>query len=305
MTKQFAIRLGLCCKFLEEPIRFRMATARAVGRLERGAALVRLSQICLANAQALLRSLAYCAANGIGDFRVNSQIMPLRTHPQAGYGVADLPRSSRIVAAFRDCGRFAREHKLRLTFHPDQFILLSSPRPEVTTCSLAELDHQAEVAEWVGADVINIHAGGGYGDKPLALKRLARSLARLPHRVRSRLTLENDDRVYTPKDLLPFCRAEQVPLVYDVHHHRCLPDGCGVAETTELAAATWNREPLFHVSSPRNGWGNPNPRYHHDFIDPRDFPRQWLNLKITVEVEAKAKEVAVARLARHLRRHSR
>jgi UV DNA damage endonuclease len=41
---------------------------------------------------------------------------------------------------------------------------------------------------------------------------------------------------------------------------------------------------------------------HHDFIDPADFPAAWLGLegKLTVEVEAKAKEVAVARLRRDL-----
>ena len=65
--------------------------------------------------------------------------------------------------------------------------------------------------------------------------------------------------------------------------------------------ATWNREPLFHISSPISGWDNPNPERHHDFIDVDDFPESWLRKKITVEVEAKAKEVAVERLVRELR----
>lgn len=295
------LRLGLCCKFLNEPIRFRTATAHVLGRLDRAVAMDRLSELCLANAKALRQALEFCAAHAIGDFRVNSQILPLRTHPQAGYGVEDLPAARQIVAAFRQCGRFAQDHHLRLTLHPDQFILLSSPRPEVTKSSLAELDYQAEVAEWVHADVINIHAGGGYGDKRAALARLRQALDKLPDRVRSRLTLENDERVYTPAELLPFCRSEQIPMVYDVHHHRCLPDGCSVAEVTDQAMATWNREPLFHVSSPKDGWQKPNPGHHHDFITPRDFPREWLHRDLTVEVEAKAKEVAVARLARYLR----
>jgi UV DNA damage endonuclease len=129
---------------------------------------------------------------------------------------------------------------------------------------------------------------------------MGRSLERLPGRVRKRLTLENDERVYAPRDLLPFCRSEQVPLVYDVHHHRCLPDGYSVEQVTDLALATWNREPLFHVSSPRDGWRGPQPSRHGDFIAPRDFPREWLHKDLTVEVEAKAKELAVLRLARYL-----
>ena len=159
------IRLGLCCKFLNEPIRFRTATARAMMRLDRATALERTASLCLHNGRALLRALKYCVAHGIGDFRVNSQILPLRTHPQAGYRVTDLPGARQIIAAFRQCGRFAQDHDLRLTLHPDQFILLSSPHPAVTESSMAELDYQAEVAEWVHADVINIHAGGAYGDK--------------------------------------------------------------------------------------------------------------------------------------------
>lgn len=295
------IRLGLCCKFLDQPIRFRMTTAQALLRLNRAAALRKLSSLCLHNAEALLRALEYCAGHGIGDFRVNSQILPLKTHPRAGYRVAQLPESDRIIKAFRQCGSFAQKHDLRLTFHPDQFILLSSPRADVTRSSLAELDYQAEVAEWVHADVINIHAGGGYGDKRAALSRLQKAIGKLPDRVRRRLTLENDERTYTPRDLLPFCRAEQVPLVYDVHHHRCLPDGQSVAQVTELALATWNREPVFHVSSPRGGWQTTRPGPHHDYINPHDFPREWRRGDLTVEVEAKAKERAVARLARYLR----
>jgi len=87
-----------------------------------------------------------------------------------------------------------------------------------------------------------------------------------------------------------------IPLVYDVHHHRCLADGRDVEKTTELAISTWNREPLFHLSSPKYGWESNNPRNHHDYIDAKDFPLYWKNLDITVEVEAKAKELAVLKL---------
>ena len=71
---------------------------------------------------------------------------------------------------------------------------------------------------------------------------------------------------------MPLCRAEGLPLVYDVHHHRCHPDGLTVDEATELALGTWDREPLFHLSSPLYGWPGPRPERHHDFIDPADFP---------------------------------
>ena len=269
-------------------------------RLPRPAQLARLAELAQANAEALLAALAFCASRGIGAFRINSQILPAKTHPTVGYSMAELPGGEEIVARFEECGRFARAHHLRLSFHPDQFVVLNSPNERTLAHSLADLAYQAEVAGWVGADTINIHGGGGYGDKIAALAALRKNIERLPEPVRARLTLENDDKVYTPADLLPVCADTGVPLVYDVHHHRCLPDGLSVAEATERARATWTREPLFHISSPIAGWGGPKPERHHDYIDVRDFPSEWRGWPLTVEVEAKAKELAVLRLIAEL-----
>ncbi len=116
------------------------------------------------------------------------------------------------------------------------------------------------------------------------------------------MTVENDDKMFTPADLLPVCRTTGIPLVYDVHHHRCNQDGLSEEEATEQAIGAWNREPLFHISSPIEGWDGPRPERHHDFIDLMDFPSCWHGHDLTVEVEAKAKEVAVLKLKNELAR---
>lgn len=296
------IRLGLCCTFRDQPIKFRNATAAAIATMGREDGLAKLSDLCMRNAEALLAALRFCSVHGIGCFRVNSQVLPLRTHPRLGYVLDELPGGDEIVRGFQDCGAFAATHGLRTCFHPDQFVVLNSRRPEVVAASVRELEYQAEVAEWIGADAINVHGGGGFGDKLKSLDDFARALDRLSPRARVRLTVENDDRTFTPADLLPVCRSAGVPLVYDVHHHRCNGDGRSVEETTERALATWDREPLFHVSSPIAGWDGPRPERHHDYIDPADFPGCWRGLDLTVEVEAKAKEAAVLKLKDDLRR---
>ncbi|MBA3480915.1 MAG: UV DNA damage repair endonuclease UvsE [Pirellulales bacterium] len=294
------LRLGLCCLFSEQPIRFRTTTATACSRLEPAARREKLAELCRFNAAALYDAIECCARLGIGSFRINSQLLPIKTHPAVGYDLQDLPGGDAIVDDFRRCGRRAAELGVRTTFHPDQFVVLSSPRDSVVENSIAEIEYQSEVAEWVGADVVNIHAGGAYDSRNAALDRFARSLGRLSPRARERLTVENDDNIYAVAELLPLCRRESLPLVYDVHHHRCHGDGLSIEEASELAAATWNREPLFHISSPKEGWDGPACHRHHDYIDVADFPTGWLGQRITVEIEAKAKELAVSQLQRDL-----
>jgi UV DNA damage endonuclease len=70
------IRLGLCCIFRDQPIKFGTTTATALARMKRADALVKLSRLCMENADALLAALQFCNENGIGCFRAAS----LHTH---------------------------------------------------------------------------------------------------------------------------------------------------------------------------------------------------------------------------------
>jgi UV DNA damage endonuclease len=295
------IRWGLCCQFLDAPIRFRTATHRYVATLTPKLRREYLQGIARDNAAALAAAIRQCHGLGIGAFRINSQILPLGTHPVSGYSLDGLDRHGDIRRQFLEAGRLARELDVRLSFHPDQFVVLNSEREQVVAGSVEEMEFQAEIAELVGADVLVLHGGGGAGGMEAALARLARGVDRLSPRARSRLALENDDRLFAPADLLPLCRQIGVPLVYDAHHHRCRPDGLAVAEATAAAAATWAaREPYFHISSPRAGWGGGDPRPHADFVNPTDVPPEWRTMRLSVDVEAKAKERAVLQLIRDL-----
>ena len=53
------IRLGLCCMFRDQPIKFRTTTATAIARMKRADGLLKLSGLCMANAEALLASLQF------------------------------------------------------------------------------------------------------------------------------------------------------------------------------------------------------------------------------------------------------
>ena len=133
------LRFGLCCIFRKEPIKVRRTTAKYLKTFSRNQQLKYLAEICLHNAHALDKALQYCRDHDIKDFRMNSQIMPLKTHPDIGYSMEDLPFHNQMIQTFKDCGRFCKKHDIRTTFHADQFVLLSSQSNEVVQRSLADL----------------------------------------------------------------------------------------------------------------------------------------------------------------------
>lgn len=299
------IRFGLCCLFKNENIKFRLATARNLLFLEKSVGLDKLSELCFNNVKSLFKALEFINGKGIKAFRVSSRIFPLYTHSECGYRIEQLKDSKEILNTLDMVKKYAKINDIRLSFHPDQFVLLSSPDPEILKNSLYELDYQAMVAELIGADVINIHLGGSYGNKTEVLKRVEKNFnTKLHGKVKELLTFENDDKIYTSKDVYEICKRLEARMVYDVHHHRCNSDGLSIEEATDLCISTWKGkgEPYFHISSPKYGWESKHSQGHSDYINIADFPAYWLELKqnITVDIEAKNKELAVFKLMKEL-----
>jgi UV DNA damage endonuclease len=294
------IRWGLCCQFLDAPIRFRTATHRYVMSLGDAQRRAYLSDVVGSNAIALAHAVERCHELGIGAFRVNSQVAPLATHPVSGYALDDLDPADAIRRAWAAAGALARERGVRLSFHPDQFVVLNSEREEVVASSVRELEHQAALAELIGADVLCLHVGGVTGGVEAAVARFERGLERVSGRVRERLAIENDDRLFSPREIFRLHERTGLPFIYDVHHHRCHPDGLTATEATAMMVESWKgREPYAHLSSPRDGWTAPNPRPHAAYVDPADVPDAWLAIpRLTVDVEAKDKERAVVEVMR-------
>lgn len=287
-------RWGLCCQFLDSPVRFKQATHRFSATLGEKESRAYLSRIVLFNAQALVDAIERCAALGIHAFRITSQFMPLATHPVSGYSPESLPGWPDIEKKLLEASARSRANDVRLSFHPDQFVVLNSETERVVEASIIEMEHQAIVAGLVGAQALTLHGGGMAGGVSAAIERLERGIDRLSRNARALLALENDDRSFSPAALLPFCERSGIPFVYDVHHHRCKPDDVSIAEATSRCIESWGkREPWMHISSPRLGWQSSNPRLHADFIDPEDVPPEWLGKTMTIDVEAKEKERAV------------
>ena len=187
------VRLGLCCTFLEEPIKFRTTTVRHVSTLDPTRRVELLRELALHNAAALDDAITWCAAHRIGAFRVQSGLLPLYTHPAQGWTL-DGPEGRGVAEKLRAAGANARAAGIRLSFHPDQFVVPGSKNPATVTASLRELEYMGEVAELIGAEQVTIHGGGAQGGKVDSLVRLGQALDRLSPRARARVVLRTMTR---------------------------------------------------------------------------------------------------------------
>lgn len=284
---------------------------------DREAAIRKLERIAAENIHNTLRLLKHNKAHDIKLYRCSSKLIPLLGHEELA-GWNPLPE---LVDGFADLGAYAREHRMRLSFHPDHFTVLSTPREEVLNSSLQDLDRHVAMLEAMGLDAsakCNIHVGGSYGNKQTAAARFVERFKQLPERISRRITLENDDKTFTAAETLDICEQVGAPMVLDIHHHQVNHEE-GRGDTPELwprILRTWEGEreqgsdrplpPKIHVSSPKS---DKDVRGHADFIDTPvllDFLRSVAPLtpRLDVMIEAKRKDEALFKLMDDVRREA-
>jgi UV DNA damage endonuclease len=162
-----------------------------------------------------------------------------------------------IKEILKRCGEFATKHEMRLTMHPGQFVVLTSPHQHVVDNSISELKAHSDLMNYMGLsetpyNKINIHMGAAYGDKVNSAKTFIKNFKTLPDDIKKRLTIENDDKavMYSTKDLYELIYQEVgIPIVFDYHHHKFCTGGLSEEEALRLASTTWNGiKPIVHYS---------------------------------------------------------
>ena len=208
---------------------------------DREAAIRKLERIAAENLHNTLRLLKHNKGEGIKLYRLSSKLIPLLTHELLeGWDPLDA-----LEEDFRRLGDYAKTNGMRLSFHPDHFTVLSTPRQDVLEKSVKDLDWHVSMLERMGLDErykCNIHIGGTYGNKEKAYLRFLEQFAAMPDRLRHRITLENDDKTFTAKETLEACKAVGVPMVLDVHHHAVNNEGVRIVELWEDIQRTWLAE---------------------------------------------------------------
>jgi len=256
------------------------------------------SQLGLDNCKDLFTIIKWNNENGFKFFRITSNLFPWCSE----YDLSDMPDYKEICSVLSDVGNYVHDNGMRITSHPGPFNVLTSPRPHVVTNCITDLSIHGEVFDLMGLsrtpyNKINIHIGGAYGDKPSAMKRFCTNFHRLPDSVKSRLTVENDDKasMYSVKDLYEnVYKVIGIPIVFDYHHHKFQTGGLSEEDALEVAISTWGDIiPVVHYSESRSiEYEDPKirPQAHSDYV--YDYINTYGN-EVDIMVEAKAKELAV------------
>lgn len=174
------------------------------------------------NLTALRRQLEFVAALPPRRrmWRISSELLPIYTH-DVTKKFYDHPEIQDLIhRRLAWCGKFARKHKLRLSFHPGQFVVLGSQNPGIRENSRIELQYHCDVFTMMGYHgwhpdgvSVNIHVGVKNADVKAMRKLLQSSTS-----IANFTTLENDEFSWGVEPIIETF-GDLVPVVLDVHHY--------------------------------------------------------------------------------------
>ena len=230
-------------------------------------------------------------------FRISSQIIPFASHEICTY-----PWQSLYRERFQKIGVYIQEHDIRISMHPDQFVLINSVNEKIFEQSVKELMYHMEVFELLQLDEthkIQIHVGGVYDDKDQSCWRFIKRFKTLPEALKRRLVIENDDRLYCLKDCLVIHENIHIPVLFDTFHHEIYNDGDSIEDALRLACNTWSASdgrPMVDYSSQESGAREGK---HAEHIDIEDFKQKLPRFKkydcdVMFEIKDKEKSVIEA-----------
>jgi UV DNA damage endonuclease len=231
-------------------------------------------------------------------------LVPFASHPVCTFDWAD-----HFSEQFRKVGDFIKEHDMRISMHPDQFIIINSLKDDVVERSVRELDYQCTILDRMALDStakIQIHLGGVYGDKRSAMDRFIERYNSLNTSLKSRLVIENDDRSYSLKDCLSVHERIGIPIIFDAFHHQCLNNGETLRQGLHLSASTWQESdgiPMVDFSSQQKGQ---RPGSHAKTLNItmfKKFLRESRGLDFDLMLEIKDKETSALKALKILREH--
>lgn len=291
------IRIGYCCINLSLADKKVTANRGMVKKTFEQKGPTYAGELAYLNLCDLLTILKWNVENDIYVYRMSSDIFPWMSE----YEITELANFDQIQEKLTEIGKFILGNGIRVSMHPGQFDVLCSPNPSVVEKTIIDLDKHSQIMDLMGLPSsyifpINIHLGGTYGDKESAAARFCENFQLLQTSTKSRLVVENDDKAsqFSVNDLYSMVYMKiGTPITFDFHHHRFCDGGLAEETALRLASTTWKGyRPLTHYSSCKRTFEDPTviARSHADFI--YETIKSY-NLRFDIEIEAKAKDLAV------------
>ena len=257
-----------------------------------------VSELVLQNVADLERIIDWNEEMGIKMYRMSSEMFPWATE----YEFTELKDWNEIQKILQRCGAKATMYKQRLSFHPGPFNVLVSPKENVVLNTIKDLEVHGRIMDAMELsktpyNKINIHCNGVYGDKQSAMDRFITNFDKLSNSVKSRLTIENDDKasMYSVKDLMYIHSKINIPIVFDYHHHSFNTGDMSEENALKLAITTWPKgiTPTVHYSESKALHENNTKikaQAHSDYIT--TLPNTY-DMGVDIMVEAKQKDLAI------------
>ncbi len=243
------------------------------------------------NLKCMMKILEYNRENDILFFRITSDLVPFASHP-----VCEFDWQGHFSHKLELIGDFIETHQMRISMHPDQFIVINSNRKDVVQNSIKELLYHADVLDAMNLDEthkIQIHIGGMYGDKKESMARFEKRYKSLDEEIKKRLVIENDDGIYNVSDCRDVSTNTGIPVLLDFFHERLNPSGMNLKNSIKKIKSTWKKRdgiPMVDYSQPES---NPPSKKHAESIKIRDFKKFLVDSRpydIDIMLEIKDKE---------------
>jgi len=192
------------------------------------------------NLVCLDKTLRFNLEHNILFFRITSDLIPFASHPICKFNWQD-----HFMEIFQQIGDFINKNNIRISMHPDQFTFINPLDPKIFERSIMELDYHNDVMDLMSLDSsakIQIHVGGVYGNKNESISRFIHRYNELDKKLKRRLVIENDERLYTIKDCLQINEKIGIPVLFDVFHHRLSNHNETIKQVLISVSETWEEE---------------------------------------------------------------
>lgn len=192
------------------------------------------------NLNCLKQILKFNVKNNLLFFRISSDLVPFASHPVCKFNWV-----KHFKKEFNEIGDYIKKHKIRISMHPDQFVLINAKDKDIVKRSIKELDYHCNVLDEMGLDStakVQIHVGGVYGEKDKSIQRFIENYRKLSKKIRKRLVIENDHKSYSLKDCLSINKKIGIPIIFDTYHHECLNNKESYKIAITKAKKTWKKK---------------------------------------------------------------